>query len=355
MLVEVEEAPSTTIWLRRRRRGRPPRAAPATSGQAEERIEVAPRGFFEVSRRNLWGKNRSISLFTRVSLRPRDPAVDLDRLRPITGGYGFNEYRVVGTFREPRLFDTPGDLQLTGFLEQAIRSSFNFRRRGVRLEYARRLRGASTVSGRYAFDRTRLFDEQILPEDELLIDRLFPQVRLSTLTGSVLRDSRNDVLDPERGERHRRRRHGRAAALGSEVGFVKTFVQAFVYRRLPGAAQLTLAVGVRVGLAVGFERLVARLDADGQPVLGPTGSRSWRSSTTCRQASGFSPAATTTVRGFVLDRLGHRGHARTIKAFPRAATAWSSLNRRAADARTGRVSAASGSSTPATCSGGRAT
>ena len=55
------------------------------------------------------------------------------------------------------------------------------------------------MSGRYTFDYTKLFDEQIQPDDRLLVDRLFPQVRLSTLTGSILRDSRNDVLDPERG------------------------------------------------------------------------------------------------------------------------------------------------------------
>ncbi|MGH9175455.1 MAG: POTRA domain-containing protein, partial [Vicinamibacterales bacterium] len=198
VLIEVEEAPSTTIsYGGGLEAGRRLRLA-ADGVQAEERIEVAPRGFLEVGRRNLWGKNRSVTLLTRVSFRPRDPAVDsvdpADR-----GGYGFNEYRVVGTFREPRPFDAPGDLQFTAFLEQAIRSSFNFSRRGVRAEYARRLRESLTVGGRYALDRTRLFDEKIQPDDQLLIDRLFPRVRLSTFSGSVLRDSRDDVIDPARG------------------------------------------------------------------------------------------------------------------------------------------------------------
>ena len=198
MLVEVEEAPATTLdYGGGIEAGRRVGLADET-GRAEERIEVAPRGFFQISRRNLLGKNRSLSLFTRVSLRTRDPAVDSTAPSDV-GGYGFNEYRVVGTFREPRPFDSPGDLLVTAFLEQAIRSSFNFSRRGVRAEYARRLRPVLTVGGRYALDRTRLFDEKILPEDQLLIDRLFPQVRLSTLTGSILRDSRNDVIDPERG------------------------------------------------------------------------------------------------------------------------------------------------------------
>jgi hypothetical protein len=41
-------------------------------GVAEDRFQLTPRGSFQISRRNLWGKNRSISLFTRVSLRTRD-------------------------------------------------------------------------------------------------------------------------------------------------------------------------------------------------------------------------------------------------------------------------------------------
>jgi outer membrane protein insertion porin family len=301
ILVEVEEAPATSISYgggleagRRLRR---------VGTQAEDRIEVAPRGFFAISRRNLWGKNRSVSLFTRVSLRTRDPGVESTDPTDV-GGYGFNEYRVVGTFREPRPFDSAGDLLLTGFTEQAIRSSFNFSRSGVRTEYAHRLGTSTTVSGRHALDRTRLFDEQIQPEDQLLIDRLFPQVRLSTLTASLLRDSRNDVLDPERGSVFGIDATVGPRWLGSEVGFMKTFVQAFGYRRLPGAARLTLAGGLRLGFAVGFEQPVPRLDADGQPVVGPDGQPIIDVITDVPASERFFAGGDNTVRGFVLDRLG---------------------------------------------------
>ena len=302
VLVEVEESPSTTIdyggGLEAGRRVRL-----ADDGSAEERIDVAPRGFFQISRRNLFGKNRSISLFTRVSLRPSDPAVDSTDPADV-GGYGFNEYRVVGTYREPRLIDSPGDLLLTTFFEQGIRSSFNFSRRGVRAEYARRFGPVVTVSGRYAIDRTRLFDEKIEPEDQLLIDRLFPQVRLSTITGSVLRDSRNDVLDPERGKVLGIDGSLALRALGSEVGFFKSFMQAFAYRRLPGASKLTLAAGVRVGVAVGFERLVPRIDGDGRPVTLPDGTQIVDVVTDVPASERFFAGGDSTVRGFVLDRLG---------------------------------------------------
>ena len=124
----------------------------------------------------------------------------------------------------------------------------------------------------------------------LSIDRLFPQVRLSTFTGSVLRDSRNDVLDPTRGTVTAVDGWLAARALGSEVGFVKSFAQAFWYRRLP-RTRVTLVTGVRVGLAEGFERLATQVDADGQPILDPDGQPVLDSSTTFRRASGSSPAA----------------------------------------------------------------
>ena len=105
VLVEVEEADATTVsyggGLEVGRRLRPG----DDGGPAEERLDVAPRGFFDISRRNLWGKNRSVTLFARVTLRPRDPAVD--NTDPTdTGGYGLNDYRGFFSFREPRAFGT---------------------------------------------------------------------------------------------------------------------------------------------------------------------------------------------------------------------------------------------------------
>jgi outer membrane protein insertion porin family len=305
VLVEVEEAPSTTIseggGIEVARRLRP-----AADGNAEAQIEVAPRGFFEISRRNLWGKNRSISLFTRVSFRPRDPGVDSTDPTD-EGGYGFNEYRVIGTFREPRPFDASGEAQVIGFLEQAVRSSFNFRRRGARVEYARRAGEWLTVSGRYAFDHTTLFDQQIAPEDQLLVDRLFPQVRLSTFTGSLLRDARNDVIDPQRGAVTGVDVSVSPRFAGSEVGFVRTFLQGMIYRQLRGAPRFVVAAAARVGLAVGFARVVPQVGENGQPVIGPDGEPLSIVVKDLPASERFFAGGATTVRGFVLDQLGAEG------------------------------------------------
>jgi outer membrane protein insertion porin family len=302
LLVEVEEAPATSITygggLEAGRRAR----ASSTDGQVEDRIEVAPRAFFQIDRRNLWGKNRSVSFFSRVVVRRRDPPTDSTDPSD-TGGYGLNEYLVTGTFREPRVFGTGGDAQVTAFLERGIRASFSFDRRGVRTDYARRLGPGLTVTGRYTNDYTELFDEKIVPEDRLLIDRLFPQVRLSTFFGAILRDSRDDVLDPQRGTVLGVDGSVAARAYGSEVGFSKTFLQGFVYRRLPGRG-FVVAAGARLGLARGFPREVPRVDEEGNPVIGEDGTQIVDLVEEVPASERFYAGGDTTVRGFALDRLG---------------------------------------------------
>jgi outer membrane protein insertion porin family len=301
VVVELEDAPATGASYggglemgQFSRRG--------ADGTAVDRFGIAPRGFFEVTRRNLFGKNRSLSLLTSVSLRPTDPGFEAGT--DVQGGYGLNQYRVIGTVREPRAFGTAGDAQLSAFTERGIRSSFNFDRRGVRAEYARRVGPRVRLIGRYSYDFTTLFDTKIAAADQLLVDRLFPQVRLSTLFASSLRDSRNDVLDPERGTVVGSDLELALRSLGSEVGFVKGFGQAFAYRRLPGSRSFVVSGGVRVGLAHGFARQVPRVDASGQPVLGPDGARIVDVVRDLPASARFFTGGDTTVRGFALDRLG---------------------------------------------------
>ena len=70
VVVVVEEAPATSVGYGGGMEASQ-RLRAAASGVAVEQLEFAPRGFFEIGRRNLWGKNRSIDLYTRVSLWPR--------------------------------------------------------------------------------------------------------------------------------------------------------------------------------------------------------------------------------------------------------------------------------------------
>jgi len=305
VLVDLEEADTTTIDYGGGLEVGGIGEQAADGGGAVDAIDIGPRGFFAISRRNLWGKNRSVTLFGRVTVRraPDDsttPEVD-------EGGYGFNDYRGLFTFREPRAFGTTGDAQFTAFVEQARRTSFTFNRKGMNADYARRI-AAFTVTGRYTFDYTKVFDEQISVEDQLLIDRLFPQVRLSKFFGAVIRDSRDDVLDPQRGAVVGVDASVAAKAFGSEVGFVKTFAQGFLYRRLPGRG-IVVAAGARLGVAVGFAQAVSPPQeiAAGNGVLTRAVDRVEGFPTVIRElpaSERFFAGGDTTVRGFALDRLG---------------------------------------------------
>jgi outer membrane protein assembly complex protein YaeT len=309
LLVTVEEAPLTTIGYGVGLEGGRRLRRTAEEEGAVEVFEFVPRGFFEIGRRNLWGKNRSVNLFARLAFREREtvPAeASPDDPAPAEpdGTYGFNEYRVLGTFREPRVFGTAADGLITGYFEQAIRSSFNFKRRGIRAEVGRRVARALSIAGRYEFDRTQTFDEQINPADQPDIDRLFPRVRLSSFSVSVFHDTRDDTLDPIRGRLVGIDGELAARAIGSEVGFAKTFLQGFLYRRVPGTERVVFAGGARLALATGFPRVVEQTDENGDPVLDENGNPITEEVRDLPASERFFAGGDTTVRGFALDRLG---------------------------------------------------
>lgn len=303
LLVVVEEAPATTLGYgggvegTRRLRTNP------EGGPAEERFEIAPRGFFEIGRRNLWGTNRSIDLFTRVSVRSSDdPNVPVGE----DPSAGFKEYRVVGSYREPRAFKRNVSILASAFLEQGVRTSFNFNRQGFNTELSRPVTPILRLSGRYSVNYTRRFDERINPKDLSLIDRLFPTVRLSAFSVSALRDTRNDAVDPTRGSLAIVDGELALRAIGSEVGFAKTYLQGFVYRNLfgPENRRVVAALGARVGLATGFRREVevryvvdtGEAGVEYPPIVTPIDD--------VPASERFFAGGDTTVRGFTLDRLG---------------------------------------------------
>jgi outer membrane protein insertion porin family len=198
------------------------------------------------------------------------------------------------------LFRTSADILVTGIVEQAFRPSFNFARRVVQAQIGNRLSDLYTVSGAYSFQRTHLFDIRASADEEpWLIDRLFPQVRISKFSGTMLRDSRNpsEALDPTRGTQVIATADVAARAIGSEVGFIKTYLQGFYYHQLPLQRRVVLALGARVGLAHGFDRDIPPQQVDGLPVTGGTING-------LPASERFFAGGDTTVRGFALDRLG---------------------------------------------------
>jgi outer membrane protein assembly complex protein YaeT len=308
LLIVVEESAPTTIgYGGGLEGGQRIRRTEDQAGVASERLEFAPRAFFEITRRNLWGKNRSVNLFTRISLRPETSPAFTDEQQPVANadsGVGFSEYRILGTFREPRVFGSAADALLTVTAEQQIRSSFNFARRAFNAQADRRISRTLSAGGSYQIQRTELFDEQFNPADKLLIDRLFPQVLLSSFSGSVIRDTRDDQLDPGSGQYFSANGQLAARRIGSEVGLAKSYLTAQLFRRLPGASRVVLAGSARLGMAVGFAREAARIDEAGQPVLDERGQPVMDVIKDLPASERFFAGGDTTVRGFALDQLG---------------------------------------------------
>lgn len=302
VIIQVEESAATTIGYGGGVEfGR--RVRTVEDGVAE-RFELAPRGFLELGRRNLFGGNRSVNLFTRVSLRPandpEDPAKD-------GKGLAFSEYRVTGSYREARAWRSDTALVVSATAERAIRTSFTFERRAVNAEALRRMSGRTSIFGRYALDSTRLFDNRVTPADQPLIDRLFPQIRLSSVSSGVIWDNRDNLLDTTSGGWLSVDGELAARSLGSEVGFAKAFLQATGFRRITRANRVVLAGRVQLGLARGFEREVTRVDASGVPMRDAGGTVITDIVADLPAGRRFFAGGSTSVRGFQQDRLGVPG------------------------------------------------
>jgi outer membrane protein insertion porin family len=257
-------------------------------GEVEDTLSIAPRGFFEISRRNLGGRNRTLSFFSRLALKPAQVSDEGE-----TGSrFGFPEFRLGGTYSERRAFRTDTDVLFGVTLEQAVRTGFNFSRKTLNAEAQRFLQRGVTVTGRYVLNFTELFDEVFSEEDARLIDRLFPQVRLSIVSAGALWDRRDNALAPTRGTISTADVEFAATGLGSQVGYLKTYVQTSAFRTLDRARRHVLAVRAQFGAARGFERTV--VDDDGVP----------QTVTDLPASQRFFAGGTTSVRGFQIDRLG---------------------------------------------------
>lgn len=303
LIITVEESPATTLsyggGLEAGFRARTASIDADGNKDTVDRLEVSPRASFEVGRSNLWGKNRAVSLFSGISLRPKDDADNPDQDGKCCG---FSEYRVIGSYREPRLFGWNADGLVSVSAEQAIRNSFSFTRRAGNLQALRRQSRLTTFVGSYALSRVELFNQRIAVKDQLLVDRLFPQIRLSVFSGSVLRDTRNDPITPGRGALLSADVDLAARAIGSQQGFAKTLLQGFVYHRVDAAPRVVLAGGARLGLLRGFVRTVDVVDAAGRQVFVGGIAQTTRVEDV-NLSQRFFAGGSNSVRGFGLDRL----------------------------------------------------
>lgn len=179
----------------------------------------------EVTRRNLWGLDRSITAFARISFRGS---------------------RLETTFREPYLFGRRHELFVTAFREEEDRDAFDFVRYGGLLQTGRTLSPSWSLILRYAYQETSIFNIAVSLDE---VDRQFRSTTFSGPSASVVNDTRDDPLDPHRGRFIGADVQVSHEALGGDT-FMKGFLQASTYQRV--AARTVLAVSGRLGLGRTF-------------------------------------------------------------------------------------------------------
>ena len=176
VLVTVEEAPATTVGygggLEVTRRLR----AAGPGGEAEERIEFAPRGFFDIGRRNLGGKNR----LGQPVHAGQPAAVRFRRIRPKTArGSNLSEYRwwarIASRAPSTGTRTSPSAAESNRASAPPSTSSGKASPPSSCAGVTPALRTSVPIRIRHHRDVRRAAQRQ----EQSLIDRLFPQVRLS--------------------------------------------------------------------------------------------------------------------------------------------------------------------------------
>jgi outer membrane protein insertion porin family len=183
------------------------------------------RGSAEATRRNLFGMDRSLSAFARISFRGS---------------------RLLASYREPYLFGRRQELFATAFREEENRESFDFIRYGGLFQTSHPLSRDFRLILRYSYLRTNTFNITV-PLDE--VDRQFQDSTFSGPSFSVVNDDRDDALDPRAGHFLGADLQLSMRALGGD-SFLKSYLQAALYRRIRSG--VVLALSGRLGLGETF-------------------------------------------------------------------------------------------------------
>ena len=189
------------------------------------------RGSVEVTRRNLFGMDRRLSAFVRMSFRGS---------------------RFLASFREPYLLGRRQELFVTAFRDEEDRDAFDYTRYGVSVQTARAFARRWNLVLRQTYQEIRTYN---VVEDCLALDRQFCPATLSGPSASLVSDTRDDPLDPRRGYFLLTDAQLSHRLLGGDT-LMKAFVQASGYRLLAPRVILALAGRVGVGRTFGEEPLL---------------------------------------------------------------------------------------------------
>jgi outer membrane protein assembly complex protein YaeT len=234
-----------------------------TYGVGYQEFEHA-RGTFEVSHNNLFGLNRSISFRLRGSSRER---------------------LAQATYHEPRLFNHELDGFVTAFIEHSERPTFSFNRIDFSIQMLKRFATRNSLLLSSSYQTVNIGDTRVNPHAVNDPAQIGPcQIcQIGRVSASLIRDHRNDPVNPTQGTFHSTTLQVASNIFGSELNFTSFFTQHALY--VPWRSGV-LATDLRVGWNQPFGH-TAQL-APGQIQQLPATER-------------YFAGGSTTLRGFSLD------------------------------------------------------
>jgi outer membrane protein insertion porin family len=193
-----------------------------------EKTFYGPRGTFQYTRKNLWGKAETLN---------------------VSGLAGRLDQRGTVTFQSPHFYGTNWTSQVSVEGEHNSENPiFTSRLAQTGFQLQRPLGKAkhTNLFLRYTLSEmgiTRLLIPDLIPTEDL-------HVRLSTLSGSFIHDTRDNILDAHKGFYESYELDFNPSALGSSVDFTKLLTQDAYYKKIPG--NVIWANSVRIGIEEPF-------------------------------------------------------------------------------------------------------
>jgi outer membrane protein insertion porin family len=198
--------------------------------------DEGPRGIFEVSDPNIFGRLSTVSLRFRASTRN------------LLGQFSFTDQRPFGS-TTPMLFSL--------LAQREDRTAFIARRGTALLQAERRLSEQSLLLFRYNYETVRISDKtcsqqqssSCVTTDNPINDRRDAPIRLSRVSASYAFDGRDNPFDARSGRYSTVDFSFAARALGGNEQFLRLFTEHQGYYIVPRSGGVVLAGDVRVGLA----------------------------------------------------------------------------------------------------------
>ncbi len=181
-----------------------------------------PRGTVELTHSNLWGLDRSLSFRIRGSQR---------------------EQRIQTTFREPRLFNWDLDGFASLYFERTSEQFFDANRIDFSIQSLKQFTNQDSLLFSASFQTVNLRDIRVNPRAGSFPDET-GTFEIASIGGSYIRDTRNDPINPRRGNYFTGTLRVANQHFGSQVNYMSLFTQASLYRP---AKQTVIAGSLRFG------------------------------------------------------------------------------------------------------------